>query len=64
MTAATLLSRLEKVRQPGADRWSGSCPSHQIRAAIAWLWSDLGQLPDPFCWDFVGIRRAGYRTSQ
>lgn len=29
MTAATLLSRLEKVRQRGADRWSASCPSHQ-----------------------------------
>lgn len=28
MTAEALLSRLEKVRQRGADQWSARCPAH------------------------------------
>ncbi|HEX5687372.1 MAG TPA: DNA primase [Ideonella sp.] len=28
MTAETLLSRLEKVRQRGTDQWSARCPAH------------------------------------
>jgi hypothetical protein len=29
MSAADLLSRLDKVRQAGVDRWSARCPAHE-----------------------------------
>ena len=70
MTAATLLSRLEKVRPSGADRWSASCPSHQGKNPSL----SIRELPDGRvlvrCWAgcdvlsiFEGIRRVCYRKS-
>jgi hypothetical protein len=43
MTAATLLSRLERVRQTGPGRWVAACPSHESRSKSSLA---IRELPD------------------
>jgi hypothetical protein len=43
MTAATLLSRLDRVRKVGADRWLAACPSHESKSKSS---LSIRELPD------------------
>lgn len=43
MTAAALLSRLDRVRKVGSDRWLAACPSHESRSRSS---VSIRELPD------------------
>jgi hypothetical protein len=43
MTAAALLSRLDRVRQTGPDRWVANCPSHESSSKSSLA---IRELPD------------------
>jgi len=43
VTAATLLSRFDRVRKVGADRWLAACPSHDSQSKSS---LSIRELPD------------------
>ena len=65
MSAETLLSRLDKVRKMGPDRWMACCPSHSdTRPSLS-----IRELPDGrvlvHCWtgcDVENILRSEEHT--
>lgn len=44
MSAAALLSRLEKVKETGADRWVACCPAHADRSPSLSIRDDDGKV--------------------